>query len=68
MKKKTNVRETAPDISYLDIDLLRNYISDTGKIKPQRRTGLSSKMQRQLGTAIKRSRYLALLSYTDGQA
>ena len=44
---------------------LKQYITETGKIVPSRITGTSAKYQRQLATAIKRARYLALLPYTD---
>ncbi|HIE39967.1 MAG TPA: 30S ribosomal protein S18 [Thiomicrorhabdus sp.] len=52
-------------IDYKDLDTLRSYITETGKIVPSRITGTSAKYQRQLATAIKRARYLALLPYTD---
>ncbi|GKT12919.1 MAG: small subunit ribosomal protein S18 [Thiomicrorhabdus sp.] len=52
-------------IDYKDLDTLRAYITETGKIVPSRITGTSAKYQRQLATAIKRARYLALLPYTD---
>jgi small subunit ribosomal protein S18 len=52
-------------IDYKDLDTLRSYITETGKIVPSRITGTSAKYQRQLSTAIKRARYLALLPYTD---
>ena len=52
-------------IDYKDLDVLKEYISETGKIVPSRITGTKAKYQRQLGTAIKRSRYLALVPYTD---
>ena len=48
-----------------DVELLKQYISDNGKIVPSRITGTSNKYQRQLATAIKQARYLALLPYTD---
>ena len=48
-----------------DLDTLKQYITETGKIVPSRITGTSAKYQRQLATAIKRARYLALLPYTD---
>ncbi|WP_166245831.1 30S ribosomal protein S18 [Paenibacillus turpanensis] len=51
-------------IDYKDIDLLRKFISERGKILPRRVTGTSAKYQRALTTAIKRSRQLALLPYT----
>ena len=51
-------------IDYKDIDLLRKFISERGKILPRRVTGTSAKYQRMLTTAVKRSRQLALLPYT----
>ena len=53
------------EIDYKDLDTLRNYITETGKIVPSRITGTKSNYQRQLATAVKRARYLALLPYTD---
>lgn len=52
-------------IDYKDINLLRNYIMENGKIVPSRITGTSAKYQRQLSTAIKRARFLALLPFCD---
>jgi small subunit ribosomal protein S18 len=52
-------------IDFKDIALLKNYITESGKIVPSRITGTSAKYQRQLSTAIKRARFLALLPYTD---
>jgi small subunit ribosomal protein S18 len=52
-------------IDYKDIPLLKNYITESGKIVPSRITGTSAKYQRQLSTAIKRARFLSLLPYTD---
>ena len=52
-------------IDYKDIDLLKKYITDTGKIIPSRITGTKSHYQKQLAVAIKRARYLALLPFTD---
>lgn len=57
--------EGISQIDYKDIALLRNYITESGKIVPSRITGTSAKYQRQLSTAIKRARFLALLPYTD---
>ena len=57
--------EGIQEIDYKDLNLLKAYISETGKIVPSRITGTKAKYQRQLGTAIKRARYLALLPYTD---
>jgi small subunit ribosomal protein S18 len=53
------------EIDYKDIPMLKNYITESGKIVPSRITGTSAKYQRQLSTAIKRARFLALLPYTD---
>ena len=52
-------------IDYKDIDTLKEYLMETGKIMPARITGTSSRFQRQLALAIKRARFLALLPYTD---
>ena len=57
--------EGIKEIDYKDLDLLRQNITETGKIVPSRITGTSAKYQRQLATAVKRARYLALLPYTD---
>jgi small subunit ribosomal protein S18 len=53
------------EIDYKDVAVLKNYISETGKIVPSRITGTRAYYQRQLSTAVKRARYLALLPYTD---
>ncbi|MFT8229899.1 MAG: 30S ribosomal protein S18 [Enterobacterales bacterium] len=53
------------EIDYKDIVMLKNYITENGKIVPSRITGTKSKYQRQLSKAIKRARYLSLLPYTD---
>jgi small subunit ribosomal protein S18 len=57
--------EGVKEIDYKDINTLKNYVTETGKIVPSRITGTSAKYQRQLATAIKRARYLALLPYSD---
>lgn len=67
-RRKKYCRFTAENIEqvdYKDVELLRDFISDNGKIIPQRITGTKSRYQRQLSTAIKRARFLALLHYTD---
>ena len=53
------------EIDYNDLDTLKGYITETGKIVPSRSTGTKARYQRQLATAIKRARYLALLPYSD---
>ncbi len=57
--------EGVSEIDYKDIETLKGYITETGKIVPSRITGTKARYQRQLATAIKRARYLALLPYTD---
>ena len=50
-------------IDYKDVELLKKFISERGKILPRRVTGTSAKYQRMLTTAIKRARHMALLQY-----
>jgi small subunit ribosomal protein S18 len=57
--------EGVKEIDYKDLQTLRNYVTETGKIVPSRITGTKAKYQRQLATAIKRARFLALLPYCD---
>lgn len=57
-------RKGAPQPDYKDIRLLQRYLSDQGKIIPSRVSSVSPRKQRELAQAIKRARYLALLSYT----
>jgi small subunit ribosomal protein S18 len=51
-------------IDYKQIEVLRRYITDEGKIRPRRQTGACAKHQRELARAIKRARHLALLPFT----
>ena len=53
------------EVDFKDLKLLREYITETGKIIPARMTGTSAKYQRQLTKAIKMARHLALLPYSD---
>jgi len=53
------------EIDYKDLNTLKNYVTESGKIVPSRITGTKARYQRQLSTAIKRARYLALLPYSD---
>ena len=53
----------APKIDYKDVRLLQRYVSERGKIVPSRITAVSSKKQRELARAIKRSRHIGLLPY-----
>jgi len=57
--------EGIKEVDYKDIEILKDFINENGKIIPARITGTKSRFQRQLGTAIKRARFLALLHYTD---
>jgi small subunit ribosomal protein S18 len=57
--------EGVKEIDYKDLVTLKAYVSETGKIVPSRITGTKAHYQRQLSTAIKRARYLALLPYCD---
>lgn len=57
--------EGVKQIDYKDLDTLKAFVSETGKIVPSRITGTKAKYQRQLSTCIKRARFLALLPYTD---
>ncbi len=57
--------EGVKEIDYKDLATLKQYITETGKIVPSRITGTKARYQRQLATAIKRARYLALLPYSD---
>ncbi len=57
--------EGIESIDYKDLDILIANTSDTGKILPRRSTGTKTHFQRQLATAVKRARFLALIQYTD---
>jgi small subunit ribosomal protein S18 len=57
--------EGIKEVDYKDVDLLKDFINENGKIKPARITGTKSRYQRQLSAAVKRARFLALLPYTD---
>nr|YP_010851621.1 ribosomal protein S18 [Echinothamnion hystrix]WGH14644.1 ribosomal protein S18 [Echinothamnion hystrix] len=65
--KKNNFKELTKDskdtVDYKDIDLLRKFISDQGKILSRRSTGLNSKQQKKITKSIKRARLLALLPF-----
>jgi small subunit ribosomal protein S18 len=57
--------EGTKEIDYKDLNLLKQYVSESGKIVPSRITGTSARYQRQLADAVKRARFLALLPYSD---
>ena len=64
-KKFNRLGEEGQEIDYKNLDLLKQYITETGKIVPSRITGTKANYQRQLAIAVKRARFLALLPYTD---
>jgi small subunit ribosomal protein S18 len=67
-KRKKFCRFTVANVDqvdYKDVDTLKDFIQENGKIMPARLTGTRAHYQRQVDTAIKRARYLALLPYTD---
>lgn len=67
-KRKRFCRFTAEKVEWIDyknIDVLKDFITENGKIMPARLTGTKARYQRQLSVAINRARFLALLPYTD---
>jgi len=56
--------ENSPKVDYKNVKLLSRFITEKGKIIPRRVTNVSSKKQKELSKAIKRARYLGLMSYT----
>ena len=63
-KKKVCYMCTGKNIDYKDVEILRKYINDKGKILPRRVTGACAKHQRHIAEQIKRARAIALLPYT----
>ncbi|MEE9447550.1 MAG: 30S ribosomal protein S18 [Arenicellales bacterium] len=57
--------EHIPEADYKDLETLKTLVTESGKIMSARNTGTKAKYQRQLSTAIKRARFLALMPYTD---
>lgn len=57
--------EGITEIDYKDLELLKGFVTETGKIVPSRITGTKARYQRQLARAIKQARYLALLPFSD---
>ena len=57
--------EKLAEVDYKDVEILKDFITENAKIMPARITGTKSGYQRQLSTAIKRARFLALMPYTD---
>ncbi|CAM3500524.1 30S ribosomal protein S18 [Pseudostreptobacillus hongkongensis] len=63
-KRRPKVKFKIEEIDYKNVDLLKNFMNDKGKISPSRVTGLDAKIQRKIARAIKRARQIALLPYT----
>ena len=57
--------EKIQEVDYKQVDVLKDFITENGKIIPARITGTKAHYQRQLAVAVKRARFLALLPYTD---
>jgi small subunit ribosomal protein S18 len=57
--------DAVKEVDYKDVEVLKDFITENGKIIPARITGTKARYQRQLSTAVKRARFLALLPYTD---
>ncbi len=64
-RKKFKAANGASSVDYKDINTLKSYITESGKMVPSRITGTNAKFQRKLSSAIKRARFLALLPYCD---
>ncbi len=58
-------QKNSPIIDYKDLKLLSRYVSEKGKIIPSRITNVSRSKQKELSVAIKRARFLGLMSYTN---
>ena len=63
-KKKICYMCTGKDINYKDVEILRKYVNEKGKILPRRVTGACAKHQRYIAEQIKRARFVALLPFT----
>nr|WCH56326.1 ribosomal protein S18 [Hypnea sp.] len=63
-KKSTSIKQNET-LDYKDIDLLRKFITDQGKILSRRSTGLTAKQQKKLTKSIKKARVLALLPFLN---
>lgn len=63
-KRRPKVKFKLEEIDYKNVELLKNFMNDKGKISPARVTGLDAKIQRKIAKAIKRARQIALLPYT----
>jgi small subunit ribosomal protein S18 len=64
-KKRLSPIKPGDPIDYKDVDLLKKFITERGKILPRRLTGLTAKQQRDLTNAVKRARIVALLPFVN---
>jgi len=64
-KKRLSPIKPGDPIDYKDVDLLKKFITERGKILPRRLTGLTAKQQRDLTNAVKRARVVALLPFVN---
>ena len=64
-KKRLSPIKPGDPIDYKDVDLLKKFITERGKILPRRLTGLTAKQQRDLTNAVKRARLVALLPFVN---
>ena len=67
-KKRLSPIKPGDPIDYKDVDLLKKFITERGKILPRRLTGLTAKQQRDLTNAVKRARIVALLPFVNPEA
>jgi len=65
-RKKTSELNRLEEIPYKDVELLKNFITERGRILPRRISGNTAGTQRALKTAIKRARNIGLLSFSEG--
>ena len=63
-KRRPKVKFKIEDINYKNVDLLKNFMNDKGKISPARVTGLDAKIQRKIAKAIKKTKKIELMPYT----
>ena len=64
-KKHDRLNKDGIEVDYKQLDVLENYITEAGKIVPGRVTGTTVQNQRKIAQAVKRARFLALITYTD---
>nr|QUE28538.1 ribosomal protein S18 [Porphyrostromium boryanum] len=64
-RKRPSSLNTNEEIDYKDIDLLKKFVTEQGKILPRRLTGLTAKQQKKVAKSIKRARMLAYLPFVS---